>query len=121
MNIDGRVYVDQAVVPLGPSSAPGWGALKTTLLSLPKYQGAYIVRGHRLDGDSPVRIGGAPDTNQFVLKPGTPEGNLAQINGGAGYRVAPAYVWLKEPGCYGFQIDGGTFSDIITVDVIASP
>lgn len=119
--VDGRLYVDRAVVPLGPSSLPGWGALKTTWVSLPTYKGAYVVRGHRLDGNGPVGIGGAPGQNQFLLKPGTPEANLAEINGGDGYRPAPGYIWLKVPGCYGFQIDGATFSDVITINVTASP
>jgi hypothetical protein len=118
--VDGRLFVDRAVVPLGPSSVPGWSALKTTWVSLPTYQGSYIVRGHQLDGKGPVDVGGAPDQGQFVVKPGTSEGNLAQLNGGHGYRAAPGYIWMKKPGCYGLQIDGTTFSDIVTINVIHS-
>lgn len=116
--VGGRLYVDRAVVPLGASSLPGWSALKTTWVSLPSYQGTYLVRGHRLDGKGSINIGASPDQGQFVIKPGTPEGDLAQANGGHGYRASPGYIWIQTPGCYGLQIDGTTFSDIVTVDVI---
>jgi hypothetical protein len=118
--VGGRLYVDRAIVPLGASSVPGWSALKTTWVSLPSYQGAYLARGRRLDGKGPIDVGGSPGQGQFVIKPGTPEGNLAQANGGDGYRASPGYIWIKTPGCYGLQIDGTTFSDIVTVDVIPS-
>jgi hypothetical protein len=110
----GTLYVHRAVVPLGPSSAPGWGALKTVWLSQPAYQGPVLVRGRQLDGSGAVRVGGVPTTKQFVL-PAGPE-----VNGGDGYRPGIAYVWLRRAGCYGFQVDGIGFSHHVVVLVIPS-
>lgn len=118
--VGGRLYIDRAVVPLGASSEPGWSALKTTWVSLPSYKGAYLVRGRRLDGNGPIDVGGSPDQGQFVIKPGTPEGNLARTNGGHGYRASPGYLWVKRPGCYGLQIDGAAVSEVVTIEVIPS-
>lgn len=112
--VDGHVVRDGAVLPLGSSSAPGWGALKTTWLSFPAYRGPYLVRGERLDGTGPVRIGGSPSQRSFVVPSGE------SVNGGDGYRPGIAYVWLRQPGCYGFQIDGTTFTRSVVIFVLPS-
>ena len=110
--VDGRVVLNGAVVPLGPSSDRGWGALKTVWLSLPAYQGPYLVRGERLDGTGPVGIGDTPTQRSFLVPPGV------SVNGGDGYRPGIGYVWLREPGCYGFQIDGTSFSRTVVIFVL---
>ena len=113
--VDGHVVTGGAVVPWGPSSVPGWGALKTVWLSLPAYRGPYLVRGERLDGSGPVRIGDSPSQHSFVVPSGE------SVNGGNGYRPGIAYVWLRQPGCYGFQIDGTTFTRTVVTFVLPSP
>ena len=113
--VDGHVVVHGAVVPWGLSSSPGWGALKTVWLSLPAYKGPYLVRGKRLDGTGPVRIGDSPHRSTFVVPPG------ASVNGGDGYRPGIAYVWIRQPGCYGFQIDGTNFTHTVVIFVLPSP
>ena len=112
--VEGRVVMHGAVLPWGPSSTPGWGALKTVWLSLPTYKGPYLVRGEPLDGTGPVRIGGSPSQGSFVVPPGE------SVNGGHGYRPGIAYVWLRQPGCYGFQIDGTTFTHTVVIFVLPS-
>lgn len=114
IRVDGRLYVDRAVVRLGPSSVRGWGALKTVWLSEPSYRGPVLVRGRRLDGTGPVGIGVRPAEKRFVMPAGP------DINGGNGYRPGIGYVWLKRTGCYGFQIDGTTFSHEVVVDVLSA-
>ncbi|HEY5385631.1 MAG TPA: hypothetical protein VIJ56_10370 [Acidimicrobiales bacterium] len=113
--VDGHVVIHGAVVPLGPSSAPGWGALKTVWLSLPAYKGPYLVRGERLDGPGSVRIGDSPSRGSFVVPTGV------SVNGGDGYRPGIAYVWLRQAGCYGFQIDGTTFTRTVVLYVVPAP
>jgi hypothetical protein len=110
--VGGHMVVNGAVVPLGPSSYPKWGALKTVWLSLPTYQGPYLVRGERLDGSGPMGIGDLPTQRSLLVPPGV------SVNGGDGYRPGIGYVWLREPGCYGFQIDGTTFSHTVVVFVL---
>lgn len=112
--VDGRHLVRRAVVPLGASSAPGWGALKTVWLASPTYSAPFLVRGKRLDGIGPIAIGGDPEQSYFVMPAG------AAINGGDGYRPGTAYVWVRQPGCYGFQIDGPGYTATIIIAVVAA-
>jgi hypothetical protein len=43
------------------------------------------------------------------------------INTQDGYRTVPGSTWIKSPGCYGWQVDGRGFSDVIVVKVVARP
>jgi hypothetical protein len=110
--VNGTLYLHRAVVRIGASSVPGWGALKTVWLTRPGYHGPLVVRGRELDGSAPVDLGGDPGMKHYVLPSGP------DINGGDGYRPGISYVWLKRPGCYGFQMDGITFSHHVVVDVL---
>jgi hypothetical protein len=112
VTVGGRVLHHRAVVPLGTSSMPGWGALKTTWISTPAYPGPYVVRGKRLDGRAAVRFGDTPSRRSLVFRRGP------TANSGAGYRAGIGYVWTRVPGCYGFQIDGSNFSDVVVIDVL---
>lgn len=111
ITVNGKLLMHRAVVPLTPSSVPGWGALKSVWLSTPAYKGAYLVRGRRLNGTGPVAVGAHPGSSPFEVLPG------ADPNGGDGYRPAIGYVWLKKPGCYAFQVDGTNFSNVIVAEV----
>lgn len=115
VTIGGRVFLHRAVVRLGMSSVPGWGALKTTWISTPAYKGPYIVRGRRLNGPGEVRFGDEPRDRYLAFRLGP------DANAGGGYRAGIGYVWTREPGCYGFQIDGTSFSHVIVVDVLNRP
>jgi hypothetical protein len=112
ITVNGKRLLHRAVVPLSSSSVPGWGALKSVWLSSPGYTGAYLVRGRGLDGSGPVAIGANPSGPPFDVLPGV------DPNGGDGYRPAIGYIWLKKPGCYGFQIDGTNFSRVLVAEVI---
>jgi hypothetical protein len=35
------------------------------------------------------------------------------LNSMDGWRAAPTETWLSSPGCYGWQVDGLTFSYVI--------
>lgn len=112
VRVAGKRYIDRAVVRLGPASESGWSALKTVWLSRPSYRGPALVRGRQLGGSAVPGIGGGPGSKRFVLAAGP------DANGGDGYRPGIAYVWLRHAGCYGFQVDGTTFSHDIVVDVL---
>ena len=94
------------------TGAPGWLAFKTLWFSVPSYQGPFVIRARRLDGSGPIAFGGSPTLAPLVVPPGE------TLNSGAGYRTAPGGTWVKAPGCYGWQIDGLTFSDVIVVDAV---
>ena len=91
--------------------APGWLAFKTLWFSEPAYQGPFVIRAERIDG--PGQIEFSPDTlGPLVVPPGP------TVNSSGGYRTVPGQTWVKAPGCYAWQVDGLTFTEIIVVRVV---
>ncbi len=98
------------------SGVAGWLAFKTLWFSAPAYRGPFLIRAQRLDGQGPIAFGETPILSPLVVPPGE------TLNSHAGYRTAPGGTWVKAPGCYGWQIDGLNFSEVIVVDaVLRSP
>lgn len=97
---------------ISPTSRPPWLGLKTIWFSLPTYQGPFLVRAQRLDAPGPIGLNDGPAT-KTLLVPAAPTAGDAP-----GYREQPAPIWVMTPGCYGLQIDGLTFSDIIVVQAV---
>lgn len=94
----------------GPS---GWENLKTHIFSLPSYQGPFLVRTNRLDRPGPIRLGAVPaQTAPLVV----PRGQTP--NGSNGWREIPYFTFVKAPGCYGWQVDGLTFSEVIVARLL---
>jgi hypothetical protein len=103
----------RGVADLSPSSSPPWIALKTLWFSVPAYQGPFIIRAKRLGHPGPVALGEGPTVAPLVVPPGP------TLNGTEGWREAPGGLWVKTPGCYAWQVDGLTFSEIIIVHALA--
>lgn len=97
---------------INPSSAPPWLALKTLWFSLPTYQGPFVIRARRLGRPGPVALGEGPVAAPLVVPPGP------TLNNGLGYRTVPGGLFVKSPGCYAWQVDGLTFSEIIVVRAV---
>jgi hypothetical protein len=95
-----------------PAGYGGWLALKTHFVSLSSYQGPFIVRAKRLDRPGPIKLGATPTEAGPLVVPAGPAPNEA-----GGSREFPYFTFVKVPGCYAWQIDGLTFSDIIVVHV----
>jgi len=100
-------------VLVNPTSAPPWLGLKTLWFSSPAYQGPFIIRVKRLGRPGPVALGEGPAVAPLVVPPGP------TINGGGGWREAPGGLWVMTPGCYAWQVDGLTFSEVIIVRAVA--
>jgi len=100
------------VVLSSHTGRPGWLAFKTLWFSEPSYQGPFVIRAKRLDGSGPVAFGETPTLAPLVVPAGE------TLNSGAGYRTAPGGTWVKTPGCYGWQIDGLNFSNVIVVNAL---
>lgn len=65
-----------------------------------------LIRGRQLDGPYRVRFGrGNVPPVALRIVPGE-----TLVKGG---RADGAYARLRAPGCYGYQIDGKTFSRVI--------
>ena len=98
---------------LGTPPQAGWLAAENVLLIDKSYRGPVAVRGIRLDGSGDVGIG-APNTTAYVEPPLGGDANVHD-----GYRTPPATIWVKTPGCYGFQIDGLGFTERIVINMTA--
>ena len=107
------------IADLDASNAPGWREFKTLWFSAPAYQGPFVIRARQLGGADPIRLGGSgelPATAAPVVVPPGPT-----LNGGGGWRTAPAGTWTRGPGCFAWQVDGLTFSEIIVVHAVLHP
>ncbi len=108
-----------AVVPIArdPSMPPWYSPDAMTIwFSEPSYQGPWIVRGHQLDGPSPLILGNPPAlTASLVVPP------IATINTTNGYRSVPTSFLVQQPGCYAVQVDGLSFSYDIVFQTVVAP
>jgi len=88
-----------------------WGGQKVLWFVHPRYRGPVLIRGRQLDGPYRVRFerGNVPprelriSRNDTVSWTGRPEGG----------RGRPSYTRLRAPGCYGYQVDGTSFSRVV--------
>jgi hypothetical protein len=113
--IENRGDFARGVVQLGGTDVPGWKALDTVWVSARRYDGPFVIRAQRLDGPGQVRLGvAAPPASPAPLA--VPSGPT--LNTGAGWRTLPSGLWVRGPGCYAWQVDGLTFSEIIVVRAV---
>ena len=96
---------------LGNPKTPGWLAAENVWLVAPGYQGPFTVRGMRLAGRGTVGFGGMPTSAAFV-EPPAPDPNSSN-----GWRFPPGAIWVTSPGCYGFQIDGTSFTETVVIEM----
>jgi hypothetical protein len=117
----------QGRVVLGTTDVRGWYGIDTVWYSLPSYGGPWSVRAVRLNGTGRIDLGEEPaplpatsrnvEKQRFspvalVIPPGD------TVNTGAGYRTDPRTTWISAPGCYGFQVDGLGFSELIVFQAL---
>ena len=88
-----------------------WGGQKVFWFVLPRYRGPVLIRGRQLDGPHRVRFqsGDVPPA-ELRVAPGQSASWSGQPNGSRG---VPSYTRLRAAGCYGYQIDGTSFSRVI--------
>lgn len=89
----------------------GWYGPKTLWYARDSYSGPVLIRGERLDRPGTVSFGESPRYG-FIADAGNPSGS-----GRIGVRTWPGATWVRSPGCYGFQVDGASFSYTITLDI----
>jgi hypothetical protein len=115
-----RVFVNNAGdlgrgrAHLASTDFPKWLALKTHFFSSPGYQGPFLVRAKRLDRDGAMVIGAKPKEAAPLLVPSGPA-----ANGLGGWREFPYFTFVRSPGCYAWQVDGLSFSEVIVVRMLA--
>jgi hypothetical protein len=94
----------------------GWRWVKTLWFSSPTYRGAALVRGRRLDGQGSMGLGELQAPQPVLELPAGPS-----VNEAAGWRNWPSRTWVREPGCYAYQVDTETGSEIIVFRAFLRP
>lgn len=123
---DGPVYivgmgVDGVLHAVGPTpgakDVTAWGYQFAIFIISPSYAGPVLARGERLGGGRPLLFNGGLDqltgfspTTPILLRQLRMEGDPAF---GSPWPSFPADLRMQAPGCYGIQLDGATFSEVI--------
>jgi hypothetical protein len=90
-----------------------WSGQKMPWMRSPSYRGPVLIRGRQLDGTHRVRFGLAlvPPTELRI-------GSWGTAAGAPGWGFRASMTRLRAPGCYGYQIDGRTFSRVIVFEAV---
>lgn len=95
------------------SAESGWHTTSVLWISSPRYGGAALVRGRRIDGPQRVAFDGGSH----------PAGELRlwdfERNEPGSWRRRSSQLRLRGPGCYALQIDGRHFSKVVTFEAAA--
>jgi hypothetical protein len=100
--------------------SPGQGEArqdKVLWIASPVYKGRALIRGKRLGANGDLEFSPynpQPGDLQFPIDTGASGADSA-----LGWRDLPSSIAIPAPGCYGFQVDGANFSDVIVFDVAA--
>lgn len=81
-----------------------WGGEKVLWHAGPSYRGPVLIRGRQLDGGHLVRFERGEVPSAELMFPAQP---------GNGWRDWPSYTRVEAPGCYGWQVDGTNFTEVI--------
>ena len=100
--------VVHGIVDLASSNVAGWYGLKTDWGDQPHYG------GKQLDGNGPAADLADATVGAIVVPPGP------TVNTFAGWREQPSGTNVKGPGCFGFQVDGSSFSEHVVVEAVLS-
>jgi hypothetical protein len=85
-----------------------WGGGKVLWVVKPTYRDPILVRGHQIDGSHAV----------LFNRDRSPEMYLSDYDGGTPWANIPSYTRVQTPGCYAYQVDGTTFSEVIIFQVV---
>lgn len=95
------------------AGASRWKEFKVLWSAAPRYDGPLLIRGRRLDGGALLGFGQArTPVDELQLPSGTAAGMVTD-----GWRYWPSEVRVAVPGCYGWQLDGLGFSEVIVAQV----
>ena len=92
-----------------------WAGQKVLWFVLPDYKGPVLIRGRRLGGAELMRFdNGLVPAKEIRIAPGETVTWTGQVPGSRG---RPSAVRVRVPGCYGVQIDGASFSEVVVFPV----
>ncbi|MCP9486397.1 MAG: hypothetical protein MSC30_11090 [Gaiellaceae bacterium MAG52_C11] len=108
MGLEAEPPAPDGVVPLRKEDRRGAIYWRKTLWAVdPQYDGPVLIRARRMD--EPQQIFFAIDEQK------RPELEFPREDTDS-WRYGPSLTLLPEPGCYGFQVDGTTFSKVIVFE-----
>jgi hypothetical protein len=88
----------------------GWSGNKVLWWVTSTYDGPVLIRGRQLDGNERLRFdNGRPPALEIRMPAGK---GYAPWNGARG---RGSYTRVRAEGCYGYQVDGTTFSRVIVI------
>jgi len=90
----------------------GWYYQKVLWFARPSYRGPLLIRGHQLDGAHLVRFGTGPFPDDQLRLPAADAGTAPD------WHAWPSYTRVQAAGCYAYQIDGTTFSEVIVFQAV---
>ncbi len=104
------------VIGLRPSdlNVHGWYGLKTILAVNPSYRGPLLVRATHLVGTGGIGFGPSGED-----APTLRELRLDEPTNGVDWRSWPTVTLLRSSGCFAYQIDGTTFTEVIVFEARA--
>jgi hypothetical protein len=125
---NGTVEVDFTPPADDSFAGTGWPGMKVIWRLGAEYAGPVLLRGARLDGPGELRFGsytgvvdqpasssGSPQSQAYAELGYPSEGSVPAV------LTYPSDIRVQSPGCYGLQVDGTNFSDVITFAVTAAP
>lgn len=102
-----------AVAPARNFGSRDWMGQKVLWFVHPLYAGPVLIRGRQIDGPSRVRFDrGSVPLLELRIRSG--------MRGPNGARAQPSYTRLRVLGCFGYQIDGTSFSRVIVFRAVRS-
>jgi hypothetical protein len=90
-----------------------WGGQKVFWAISPSYHGPVLIRGRQLDGTT--QIGFGESRVPYSRLEFQPSRGQRAFGGWRGY---PATTRLHHQGCYAWQIDGTTFSEVVVFKAV---
>ncbi len=110
---------DRSTMLLIPSAEPrsqaagtGWGIAKTAIVKRKTLKQPLLLRGRRLDGQGDLGFSGTGHRPFAALQ------LWPKFGGALGkFKWKGLAAWAVDAGCYGLQIDGRTFSEVIVFRV----
>jgi hypothetical protein len=91
-----------------------WKAIDVIWAAQAGFDGAALIRGQRLDGVGELRFGDPRDPLLSLRLDATQRESLTS----GWISIGQIPLRLKSPGCYGIQVDTGSFSDVIVFEAL---
>jgi hypothetical protein len=103
----GSLPFDYPPDPRSVFAGSAWSGQKVLWAVAPTYPGPVLIRGRRLDGVGRLGFENGNEPPDAMLIPSATASSAPE------WRYKPSYTRLAVPGCYAWQVDGRSFSEVI--------